>query len=403
LRKANQWGQQAVDDTLDFLEEPFSDVGEKVGHVVGVIVFNVILLVATDAIGNLIKEGASLAARLAGGVAGKVADGARAVRALLPKIVEIIKWLGERILTFLADSLKLVLEAVKSMEELLGAVEVAEAAGPGVRIPIAVAEEAEKTRFLASSIEGKVPRGPTSTTVEELTGGVTKGGGQPVPVSQQAQTIAEPLSGLEATEEAAKAAQTPATALPKELEEAADLAPRAKAPDTPVTSGESVPYREGTTKVRGVKGDLLTPDHIPSRAAVVQAKQEARWAAEQARLERPLRPAEKEALSFTGAEKTRIRDEAMSLMKGEEFHKTTSRTFAGRNQPAQIALDAQDLTVAVEKDVVADLSAVESAGGLTRAKVAEYIQHYRNLVQRNVIPYSDRLNKVLLDFLMRAK
>jgi hypothetical protein len=163
LRKANQWGQQAVDETLEFLEGPLSDVGEKVGHVVGVILFNVILLVATDAIGNLVKEGASLLARLAGGIAGKVAEGVKAIRALLPKVVELIRWLGDRILTFLADSLKLVTDAIKALEELLGAVEVVETAGPGgVRIPIAVAEEAEKTRFLATATKGKVPGGSSA-------------------------------------------------------------------------------------------------------------------------------------------------------------------------------------------------------------------------------------------------
>ena len=171
LRKANQWGQEAVDKTLDFLEAPFSEVGEKVGHVVGVILFNVVMLVATDAIGNLVKEGASLAAKLAGTIVGKVGEGLRTIRSFLPKIIEVWNWLKERVLTFLADSAKLVTEALTSLGEALGGVEVAETAGPGgLRMAISTAEEAEETRVLMSTAEGKVPRGSTTTTVEELYG-----------------------------------------------------------------------------------------------------------------------------------------------------------------------------------------------------------------------------------------
>jgi hypothetical protein len=222
--------------------------------------------------------------------------------------------------------------------------------------------------------------------------------------AQKARVLAElGPEGVKAAEEAAKAGQATGKGLPKELEDAAGLAPRAPTKDAPLKPGESIPYKEGTIKGRGTKGDLLTPDHIPSRAALVQAKQEKVWADEAARLDRPLTPAEKEALRLTQAEKDVMRDEAQAIVKGEKFHAERSRTYAGRNKAEQIAEDAKDLAIAVEKDFVADLSALQKSGDLTRAKVAEYIQHYKNLADKGAIPYSERINSVLLDFLKKAK
>jgi hypothetical protein len=218
---------------------------------------------------------------------------------------------------------------------------------------------------------------------------------------QNARVLAE--LGPEGVKAAEAATAATGKGLPKELEDASGLAPRAPTKDAPLKPGESIPYKEGTIKARGTKGDLLTPDHIPSRAALVQAKQEKVWAAEEARLNRPLTPAEKESLRLTKAEKDVIRDEAQAVVKGEKFHADYSRTYAGRNTAEQIAEDAKDLAIAVEKDFTTDLSALQRSGDLTRAKVAEYIQHYKNLVDKGVIPYSERINTVLLDFLKKAK
>jgi hypothetical protein len=193
------------------------------------------------------------------------------------------------------------------------------------------------------------------------------------------------------------------TALPKELQDAAALAPKAASKDVKLASGESVPYAESTAKGRGVKGDALTGDHIPSRAALVEAKQNALWAAEAQRLQRALTPAEKDALELTSAEMSQINREGQTLVKGEKFHAESSRTFAGRNRAEQIALDAADLSAAVHADFLKDLKDLEAAGQLTKSKVAEYIQHYQNLVSKGVIAYSDDVNNLLLAYLKKAK
>ena len=170
-----------------------------------------------------------------------------------------------------------------------------------------------------------------------------------------------------------------------------------------IKPGESVPYREGTIRGRGVKGDGLTPDHIPSRAALVKAKEKSLLAAETKRLGRQLSDIEKEALLLTNAEKAAIRDKGWTLVKEADFHQSVSRSWGPRNTAKQIAEDAKDLAVAVEKEFVTDLSAIEKSGGLTQRRVGEYAQHYRNLVNNGVIGYSDRIDQVLRDFLKKAK
>ncbi len=206
-------------------------------------------------------------------------------------------------------------------------------------------------------------------------------------------------------EQARKLRLTPGatTSLPKELEEASALAPKAASKDATLVSGESAKFLETTPRRRGVVGDRLTGDHIPSRAALVEAKQNALWEAEAARLERPLTPAEKDALLLTDAEKRQINEEGLTLVKGEAFHRDVSRTYLYRNRAEQIALDAADLSRAVHSDFLTDLKALEGAGELTRAKVAEYIQHYQNLVSHGIISYSEGTNNLLLEYLRRAK
>lgn len=204
-------------------------------------------------------------------------------------------------------------------------------------------------------------------------------------------------------EQARKLRATPGAAdLPKELADASALAPKAASPTAPIRAGESAPYDITTLKKRGVKGDQLTGDHIPSRAALVEAKQNALWEAEAARLQRPLTPAEKDALALTQAEKRQIRDQGLALVKGERFHIDASRTWGPRNNPAQIALDAADLSRAVKADFVTDLQWLAQSGQLTKARVAEYIQHYQGLVTHGVIAYSDDINQLLLGYLRKA-
>jgi hypothetical protein len=179
LDKANQWGRQAADQVVEFFEQGTEEVGKGVGKIVGHILFNVLLLVATDAIGNLIKEGASLAGKLVSTVVAGVGEALAAIGRFVPKVIAALKWLGEQFLTFLKDTIALLRGALEALADLLKTLRpkaVAEAVGPGgVRITVPLEEEAgAASRALMSSAEGKVPRGSPTTTVEGLRGGATE-------------------------------------------------------------------------------------------------------------------------------------------------------------------------------------------------------------------------------------
>ena len=190
--------------------------------------------------------------------------------------------------------------------------------------------------------------------------------------------------------------------LPEDLEALVGRAPKA---GKTAKAGESLEYLEGTTKGRGRTGDKLTPDHIPSRAALVEQRQRQIYDAyaKSKRLSRELTEKEKRALRLTDAEKAEIRDEALAIVKGEKFHRKVSRTFGGRNTAEQIAEDAKDLSAAVRKDFMTDLEALEASGKLTPETVAIYINHYKNLVSKGVIIYSEDTNRMLLYYLRRAR
>ena len=171
LQKANQWGRQAADQVLGFLEQGTEEVGRGVGVIVGRILFNVLLLVATDAIGNLLKEGAALAGKLASTVVSGVSEAVSFIGRFLPKVIKAVKWLGEEVLTFLKETFRLLtkaLEALLDMVKSLHPKPVAEAVGPGgIRMAVPVEEEGS---VLMSSVGGKIPTRSTQTTVEELYG-----------------------------------------------------------------------------------------------------------------------------------------------------------------------------------------------------------------------------------------
>jgi filamentous hemagglutinin len=82
---------------------------------------------------------------------------------------------------------------------------------------------------------------------------------------------------------------------------------------------------------RAVSGDQLEHDHVPSGAAL-------RMAAEAAKGKR-----------LTDAERREIYDRAATVELPRSVHQAT-RTYGGRNTPAQVAADAADLAAAAEAD-----------------------------------------------------
>jgi filamentous hemagglutinin len=116
----------------------------------------------------------------------------------------------------------------------------------------------------------------------------------------------------------------------------------------PVATSQSLgPVREWEVgkfkdlRGRAVTGDDLTPDHIPSYAALKKAKE--------IQYGRKLTPAEAKA----------VRDEANAMMVRTKLHQE-GRTFGGKNTEAKITEDACDLGCAAEKDTAQHLKSLES-------------------------------------------
>jgi hypothetical protein len=74
LGQARDLGANAAHAIFDFLDEDFYDMGKSIGKVLGTAIVQILLLVFTDAIGNLIKEGAAMLGKVAEFVGTKVGE-----------------------------------------------------------------------------------------------------------------------------------------------------------------------------------------------------------------------------------------------------------------------------------------------------------------------------------------
>lgn len=152
----------------------------------------------------------------------------------------------------------------------------------------------------------------------------------------------------------------------------------------PLKGGEVGNYRVQSKPPRSVKGDDLTPDHIPSRASLVKAKE--------AKLGRKL----------TMAEKDVINREGVTIATETDIHKA-GRTFGGKNVREQIALDARDLGTAARKDVEACLDAHRARGTLDSELVGSYLRLYRENVLKGVFKYSQETDEMFMRFIKEAR
>lgn len=87
------------------------------------------------------------------------------------------------------------------------------------------------------------------------------------------------------------------------------------------------PLDTGTYKdmaARAVVGDNLTPDHIPSFAAIKKYREKVQGGA------------------ITGAAETALRNSTNTIVYSGTIHQKFSRTYGGRNTEAQIAADGKD-------------------------------------------------------------
>ena len=186
---------------------------------------------------------------------------------------------------------------------------------------------------------------------------------------------------------ASPTSQLSAASFPSVLQHAIDAhVPDGKA--TYVERGETVPYTESTTKGRGKKGDLLTGDHGPSAAALKA------YAVEHG----------------DPRSAGQINSQALTNVITDSDHKRFSRTYGGRNTPAQIKKDSKDLGKALYRDGAYFGHGMSAAGELTTPMVASMASLYQaSAGPQNPLPAAERppinrqTNAMLTHYLKKAE
>lgn len=167
LGEIEKRGQGVGKQAMDFLDEPWDEIGDKVGAITGRVVFEVLLAVGTEAIGNLIKEVAVIGGKIVEGAVDAVRGIAGLFRTLLEWLEGLVKGLagaaGE-----LFDALR---EFVAGLRDFVGGLGEMEAVGAeGVRVRLPAGDVGAGTRMEARALE----RPPGSPTVDELYGRAPK-------------------------------------------------------------------------------------------------------------------------------------------------------------------------------------------------------------------------------------
>jgi hypothetical protein len=91
LGKAREIGAKAAHSIFDFLQLEYYEMGKGIGEVIGALVAQVLLLVFSDAIGNLISKGASFLGKAAEFVAGKAVAVFEWVKGLVSEVVTLLR------------------------------------------------------------------------------------------------------------------------------------------------------------------------------------------------------------------------------------------------------------------------------------------------------------------------
>lgn len=110
---------------------------------------------------------------------------------------------------------------------------------------------------------------------------------------------------------------------------------------------------------RSVK-DGLTPDHIPSYAAV------------RTRVESEL------GRKLTAAEARKLRSNSNSIVVDTRLHQQVSRTYGGRNSPGQILQDSRNLGQAARLDQAAYQQSLLNSG-YTQSQISDAFSRLHNL------------------------
>lgn len=173
LAEIEKRGQGAASRALSFLDEPWDDIGEDVGELTGRVLFEVLLAVGTDAIGNFIKEALALAGKVVGTVVEGALDAVRGLGKLFGTMLEWLEGLLARVAGQageLFDALRDLVAGLRRLIPELGAAEVEAAGAGGVGVRMPAAEVGRGGAMEARALE----RPPGSPTVDDLYGRTPK-------------------------------------------------------------------------------------------------------------------------------------------------------------------------------------------------------------------------------------
>ena len=118
LGEARQMGAKAAHSIFDFLGQDYYEMGKSIGKVIGTLVAQVLLIVFSEAIGNLISEAASMLGKIADFVAGKAAEFIEWMLQFASKVIGKIRELinkGIKLFKGLFESLGEAFQALKAL------------------------------------------------------------------------------------------------------------------------------------------------------------------------------------------------------------------------------------------------------------------------------------------------
>lgn len=91
LGEAREIGAKGAHAIFDFLEREYLEMGKGIGEVIGTLIAQVLLLVFSEAIGNLISKGASFLGKAAEFVAGKAVEVFNWVKGIFSKVLGLLR------------------------------------------------------------------------------------------------------------------------------------------------------------------------------------------------------------------------------------------------------------------------------------------------------------------------
>jgi hypothetical protein len=165
LSKARGIGASGAHAIFDFLGKDFYEMGKGIGEVIGTLVAQVLMLVFSEAIGNLISKGASFVGKAAELVAGKTVEAFKWIKGLFGEAVAVLREAVKGALKVFSGAVNKAVEAFDALVALFSEAAAVDLAGE--KVAAGVGKGAGK---VATNMESRmVSAGRTTpTTVADL-------------------------------------------------------------------------------------------------------------------------------------------------------------------------------------------------------------------------------------------